>query len=243
MQLVLPTLTFRRPDGRLDTTATASYAERAAATWAHLFILSGTTTGGHHATPAERATVVDLWTDTIGTDRLTACCWTRDDIDHAQRKNVVPMVAMLNLAAQAEALDFLSGLPRPAYLFSHPEYSPGTWTPALATAAAHAGVLPAGAKVSKMPVDQLQELRASTGPEFTIWDGSARHIADSLTAGADGIVAAPLSHLPEPFPRQDIAEVQQAIDTTQAHLDTLPTRDARTAALFHLAGRPPGHAA
>jgi dihydrodipicolinate synthase/N-acetylneuraminate lyase len=79
-----------------------------------------------------------------------------------------------------------------------------------------------------MPVDQIQELRASTGPELTIWDGSARHIADSLTAGADGIVAAPLSHLPEPFPHQDVAEVQQAIDTAQAHLDTLPTRDART---------------
>lgn len=243
MQLVLPTLTFHRPDGRLDTTATARYAKRAAATWAHLFILSGTTTGGHHATSAERAAVVDLWADAIGTDRLTACCWNRDDIDHAQRKNVVPMVAMLNLADEAEALTFLADLPLPAYLFSHPEYSPATWTPALATAAASAGVLPAGAKVSKMPVSQIQELRASTGPEFTIWDGSARHIADSLTAGADGIVAAPLSHLPEPFPRQDVTEVQQAIDTTQAHLDTLPSRDARTAALFHLARRAPGHAA
>ncbi|ORT51527.1 hypothetical protein [Frankia sp. KB5] len=243
MQLVLPTLTFRRPDGRLDTTATARYAERAAATWAHLFILSGTTTGGHHATPAERATVVDLWADTVGTDRLTACCWTREDIDHAWRRNVVPMAVLRNLADQAEALDFLSGLPRPVYLFSHPEFSPATCTPALATAAAHAGVLPAAAKVSKMPVDQIRELRASTGPDFTIWDGTARHIADSLTAGTDGIVAAPLSHLPDPFPGPNVTALQHAIDTTQAHLDTLPSREARAAALFHLAARPPGHAA
>jgi hypothetical protein len=147
-----------------------------------------------------------------------------------------------DLETEHEALELLSHLPRPSYLFSHPEFSPITLTPSLSRAAADAGRLPAGAKTSKVSPEDLAALRAETGPTFTLWDGTARHIAASLAAGADGIVAAPLSHLPEPFPPRDVPELQDAIDQTQAHLDRLPARDARTAALLNLATQPAARA-
>ncbi|WP_041938779.1 MULTISPECIES: hypothetical protein [Frankia] len=235
MQLVLPALTFRTPDGAIDTAATVAYARRAAGTWAHRFILSGTTTGGHQASEADRAAVVDLWADTIGVDRLTACCWTPADITHATHAGVVPMVVLRDLANDAEALSLFAALPRPSYLFSHPEFSPTTLTPELAAAARAAGVLPAAAKVSKVPPSGIAALRTATGPDFTLWDGTARHISASLDAGADGIVTAPLSHLPDPFPATQADQLQAAIDAAQHHLDTQTGRDARTAALFVMA--------
>ncbi|SNQ51660.1 conserved hypothetical protein [Frankia canadensis] len=235
MQLVLPALTFRTPDGHIDAPATTAYAMRAARTWAYRFILSGTTTGGHQASETDRAAVVDLWADAIGVDRLTACCWTPADITHATDSGVVPMVVLRDLTSNAEALELFARLPKPSYLFSHPEFSPTTLTPELAATARAAEVLPAAAKVSKVPPAGIAALRSATGPSFALWDGTARHIAASLTAGADGIVTAPLSHLPHPFPRGDVAELQAAIDTAQHHLDTQGGRDARTSALFAMA--------
>ncbi len=48
-------------------------------------------------------------------------------------------------------------------------------------------------------------------------------------------MTAPLSHLPDPFPAAQVAQLQAAIDTAQHHLDTQTGRDARTAALFAMA--------
>ncbi len=242
MHLVLPALTFRTPSGAIDRPATADYARRAASTWAHRIILSGTTTGGHQASEADRAAIVELWAETIGTDRLTACCWTAADITNATATGVVPMVVLRDLANDHDALNLFAGLPRPSYLFSHPDFSPTTLTPQLASAAQTTGILPAAAKVSKVPPDRIAALRTATGPYFTLWDGTARHIAESLTAGADGIVTAPLSHLPDPFPTQDVTELQTAIDTAQHHLDTHHGRDARIAALLAMATPGTGHA-
>jgi dihydrodipicolinate synthase/N-acetylneuraminate lyase len=235
MQLVVPALTFRHPDGTLDTAETERYAQRAAATWVHVFILSGTTTSGHLSTVAERAATIDVWTKAVDPSRVVACCWTSADLTEAHRRDVPTMAVLRNLDTERHALDFLTSLPRQSYLFSHPEFSPATLTPSLCRAAADAGRLPSGAKTSKVTTGQLTTLRAATGPEFTLWDGTARHIAASLAAGADGIVAAPLSHLPEPFPSPSVPELQQAVDQTQARLDQLTDRAARTQALFHLA--------
>ncbi len=235
MQLVIPALTFRRTDGTIDTADNERYARRAAKTWAHMFILSGTTTGGHLATTAERARVLDIWADIAGLSRITACCWTAADVTAAEHRGITPMVVLRDLATGPQALRFLAALPRPNYLFSHPEFSPTTLTPQLSRAAADAGCLPTGAKVSKAAPGDLAAFRVATGPTFTLWDGTARHIAESLAAGADGIVAAPLSHIPDPFPPPDLPELQQAIDRTQTHLDQLPGRTARTTALVNLA--------
>ncbi|MCM3884792.1 hypothetical protein [Frankia sp. R82] len=235
MHLMLPALTFRTPSGDIDRPTTAAYAYRAAQTWAHRFILSGTTTGGHQTSEADRAMVVELWAETIGVDRLTACCWTAADITHATAAGVVPMIVLRDLASDHDVLNLFASLPRPSYLFSHPEFSPTTLTPQLAATAQAAGILPAAAKVSKVRPDTIAALRTATGPDFTLWDGTARHIAESLTAGADGIVTAPLTHLPDPFPTDNVTELQAAIDATQHHLDTQHGRDARTAALFAMA--------
>ncbi|WP_250639726.1 hypothetical protein [Frankia sp. AiPa1] len=230
------------PSGAIDRQVTADYARRAAGTWAHRFILSGTTTGGHQASEAERAAVAELWAETIGVERLTACCWTTADITNATAAGAVPMVVLRDLASDREALNLFASLPRPSYLFSHPEFSPTTLTPQLAAAAQTAGILPAAAKVSKVPTDTIAALRTATGPDFTLWDGTARHIAESLTAGANGIVTAPLSHIPDPFPTDNVTKIQAAIDTVQHHLDTHHGREARTAALFAMAMPGTGHA-
>ena len=60
MQFVLPALTFHRPDGALDVHGIRRYARRVAGTWADLFLLNGTTAGGHEASAAERAAVLSV---------------------------------------------------------------------------------------------------------------------------------------------------------------------------------------
>jgi hypothetical protein len=237
VQLVIPALTFRRTDGTLDTAGNERYARRAAETWAHLFILSGTTAGGHLTTTVERAAVLDVWAGVTGPSRIAACCWTPADVAEAERRGITPMVVLRDLATDGQALGLLGSLPQPSYLFSHPEFSPATLTPHLCRAAANAGCLPAGAKVSKASPEDLAALRTAAGPAFTLWDGTARHIAESLAAGANGVVAAPLSHIPDPFPPPSLPDLQHAVDQTQTHLDRLPDRAARTTALAELAAR------
>ncbi|KLL12188.1 MULTISPECIES: hypothetical protein [Protofrankia] len=237
LQLVIPALTFRTTDGAISTTDTERYARRAAATWADLFILSGTTTNGHTATTAERAATIDIWTAVISPDRITACCWSPADITEAERRGITPMVVLRDLHTIDQARGFLAALPNPSYVFSHPEFSGHTLTPDLAHSALAHGCLPRGAKVSKVGSEDLAALRGAAGPAFALWDGTARHIATSLAAGANGVVAAPLSHIPEPFPARDAPELQDAIDRTQTVLDQLPNRASRTDALINLARR------
>jgi hypothetical protein len=52
-----------------------------------VFVLSGTTTGGHHATVAERAATVDIWAKALDPSRVVACCWTSDDLTEAHRRD------------------------------------------------------------------------------------------------------------------------------------------------------------
>ncbi len=237
VQLVIPALTFRKVDGTISTTDTERYARRAAATWGDLFILSGTTTNGHTATTAERAATIDIWTAVIIPERITACCWSPADVTEAERRGITPMIVLRDLHTIDQAREFLATLPNPSYVFSHPEFSGHTFSPELARVAIANGRLPRGAKVSKVRPEDLATLRVATGPAFTLWDGTARHIAASLTAGANGIVAAPLSHIPELFPARDVPALQDAIDRTQAVLDQLPDRAARTDALIDRARR------
>ncbi len=110
-----------------------------------------------------------------------------------------------------------------------------TTPPGVTAAARVTSVLLAAAKVSKFPSSDIAALRTATGQDFALWDGTARHIAASLDGGADGIVTAPLSHLPDLFPAAQVVQLQAVIDAAQHHLDTQPGRDARTAALFAMA--------
>ncbi len=142
------------------------------------------------------------------------------------------MVVMRDLPSQQAALDLFATLPTGTYVYSHPMYSPATLDAALAAAAAAAGVLPAGGKIAKIGLAEIAQLRAATGPGFRLWDGSSRDIAARLQAGAEGVIATPLCHLPTPFPSQDLPVLQAALDYVQAELDALPTRPQRTSLLL-----------
>lgn len=211
------------------------YAARAAASWADAYLLSGSTTRGDLLTIAQRADLIDLWLQHLPPQRLIACCWQPEDITEATGRGVAAMMVMRNLPDRPAAVDFLATVPRGTYIYSHPMYTPAVFDAGLAADAAAAGVLPAGGKIAKIGLDGVAEVRAVTGPDFALWDGSSRHMAASVHAGAVGVIATPLSPLPMPFPSADLHVLQPAVDTMQAALDALPSRAERTAMLTRMA--------
>lgn len=84
-----------------------------------------------------------------------------------------------------------------------------------------------GAKISKLAVGDIGRIRSSIGDGFTLWDGSSRHIEASLAAGASGVVATPLSVLPEPFPRRSVEELQATVHRLYAEVDGAVSREDR----------------
>jgi dihydrodipicolinate synthase/N-acetylneuraminate lyase len=235
-EVVVPALALRTVDGaRLDIEATARYAQRAAATWADAFILSGSTTHGDLLTVEERTDVLGLWLRFVRASRLVACCWCQDDVREATQRGITPMVVMHSLRTDEEALLLLAGLPPGAYVYSHPKYESRVLDAALTAAARRQGVLPAGAKISKITTGDIAAIRRAAGTRWTLWDASSRHVAASLAAGASGVVASPLSHCPIPFPDRSLSVLQPAIDAVQTQMDELPTRDARSWFLHELA--------
>lgn len=219
-RLSIPALTFR-VDGRVDAATTTAYAQRAGRTWLDAFILSGTTTEGSSFTVPERARVLDLWLAVVARDRLLACCWHSQDVEQAVARGVRPLVVMRGLTSRAEALDFLGRIPPDAYVYSHPLHTPTVLDASLLAAANEKGVLPAGAKITKIPAGALPELREAVGPEFDLWDGSSRRIAASLAEGASGVISTPLAAIPEPFPAPD-ERLQTTVDLWQSRLDEVP---------------------
>lgn len=219
-QIVVPALALRTPDGtNLNPDATARYAQRAARTWADAFILSGSTTRGDQLTVDERTELLDLWTRAVPAARLVACCWCDDDVTEATRRAITPMVVMHSPRDHEQALALLACLPPGAYVYSHPKYDSTLLDASLTAAARQHGILPAGAKLSKVTADDITTIRRAAGPRWTLWDASARHINASLAAGASGVVATALSHLPVPFPDRSLSALQPAIDALQQQLD------------------------
>jgi hypothetical protein len=129
----------------------------------------------------------------------------------------------------------LEGLPPGAYVYSHPKYESRVLDVMLTAAARRQGILPAGAKISKITTDDIAAIRHAAGSQWTLWDASSRHVEASLAAGASGVVASPLSHCPIPFPDRSFSVLQPAIDAIQTQMDKLPTRDARSRLLHELA--------
>jgi dihydrodipicolinate synthase/N-acetylneuraminate lyase len=226
--IIVPALSFRSDAGGLDVSATARYAERAAGTWINRFILSGSTTRGDLLSISERASILDLWLQVAPPSRLIACCWCESDFQEARDRGIQPMAIMKDLHTSADALRFLGELPAGALVYSHPMYSQVILDPALAGAAQQTGQLPRGAKLAKISLDQVTQMRKAVGPDFLLWDGSARHVEASIAAGASGVIATPLSALPRPFPDHSLPEIQETVDRIQADLDQLPSRSSRT---------------
>jgi dihydrodipicolinate synthase/N-acetylneuraminate lyase len=235
-QIVVPTLALRTSGGvTLDTKATARYARRAARTWTDAFILSGSTTRGDLLTLDERTELLDLWLCFAPLARLVACCWCEDDVHEATRRAITPMVVMRSPRDDEQALSLLATLPHGAYVYSHPKYDSRVLDVGLIVAAREQGVLPAGAKLSKVTTADITAMRCAAGPRWTLWDASSRHIHASFAAGASGVVASPLSHFPSPFPDRSVSALQPMIDAVQAQMDQRPNRVARSQLLHELA--------
>ncbi len=235
LDIVVPALTLPDSSGAIDYEATHQYAKRAAATWIDYFILSGSTSRGQDLTPGQRASILDLWLDVTQPGRLLACCWEPADFDHAARRGITPMGVMRGLSSRTAALTFLRGIPRGAYIYSHPMFGGSVFDSELAAAASSAGVLPAGGKIAKITKPAITDVHRAAGDEFRLWDGSSRHIQESVDAGAVGVVATPLSTFTAPFPARQTSLIQAAVDPIQADLDALPERTARTAELMRRA--------
>ncbi len=234
-EIIVPALALRTAGGRLDETATKRYAQRAALTWVDRFLLSGTTTQGSTLSEAERVAVLDLWRELVPSARLVAGCWSDADVANALQRGVAPLVVMRALPDRAAAERFLRLLPDRAHVYSHPAHSPMVLDAQLCAMARRVGHLPAGAKVAKVRPNDLRAIRAETGSDFALWDASSRDIASSVTAGASGVVATPLSPFVEPLPRRELGALQAALDRAQSELDKLPSRRARSEYLHGLA--------
>jgi dihydrodipicolinate synthase/N-acetylneuraminate lyase len=237
-EVVIPALAFRTAENELDLGLTRAYAERAARTWTDRFILSGSTALGDLLASTERALILDVWSEVLERSRLVACCWCREDIEQAGQRKILPLVVMRDLRDEAQVCSFFAGLPEGAFVYSNPKFTPTALDPALAVDAQQRGLLPAGAKISKLAVGDIGRIRSSIGNGFTLWDGSSRHIETSLAAGASGVVATPLSVLPEPFPRRSVEELQATVHRLYAHVDGAVCREDRMDLLTSLFRHP-----
>lgn len=233
--IVVPALTIRTPEGGLDKQGTAQYAKRAASTWVDRFILSGTTARGYSMTERERLCVLRVWLDHTDPARVLACCWSRSDVDNAAEQGVTPIVVIPHLHDDHAALRFLASLPAGSFVYSHPGNSPTVFDDQLCSKARSSDCLPVGAKLSKASRSEIAAVRAQAGPSFILWDGSSRDIAESIAAGATGVVTTPLSPITQPFPPRDLTQLQPVLNEVQAHLDQLPSREARSDHLSALA--------
>jgi hypothetical protein len=233
--VVVPVLSIPAENGTIDQAATLRYATRAAATWVDALLISGSTAQGHLLSIDERAQLLDLWLTVADPHRLLACCWAPADLDHAAARGITPMAVLRGLPDRSAALDFLASLPPGSTIYSHPTLFDGQhFDIDLARAAAAGGVLPHGGKLAKVSTGDVAEIH-TTAPDFRLWDGSSRRIAESLKAGASGIVATPLAAFDRPFPVRDVASIQQRVNGIQTVLDAMPTRSSRTAELLRRA--------
>jgi dihydrodipicolinate synthase/N-acetylneuraminate lyase len=228
VRLVVPVLHFIDVDGRLDRLLTRAYIRRATETWIDRFLLCGATANGGELTPGERLEVLDLWLEETEASRLYHCCWGADDVLATLKKHVRP-VAVLRGSWTFEAVrNWISSLPSQTIIYSNPRLTSVVFDAELAEALRISGALPFGAKVSKVSLPHLQELRIATGPHFELLHGSARDIIGSLRSGASGVVSAPLCFIPDPFPGRSVAEIQEAVLDIQKELDRITDREDRS---------------
>jgi dihydrodipicolinate synthase/N-acetylneuraminate lyase len=235
--IVVPTLTLLDSSGSPDVRANRAYAARACRTWVDRFLICGSTSRGDTLTHKQRTDLVDLWLDTAGADRIVACCWQPEDVSVAVARSVSPMVVMRGHATATDALAMVASLPTGALIYSHPMFGSVVFDSDFANRARAVGELPAGGKIAKVSVDELRRLRHVVGQDFALWDGSSRHIAQSMAAGASGVVATPLCIFPDPFPSRAVNILQRAVTEIQDRLDLLPTREARRDSLLDEAVR------
>jgi dihydrodipicolinate synthase/N-acetylneuraminate lyase len=230
--VVVPVLTLIGRDGRIDRGACAAYAQRAAESWLDGFLVSGSLGLGPTMSAASRLDSLAIWREHMPAGRLLGCAWDAAEVAEVYQLGVRP-VAVLRCAEDDHAvLGQLEGLPGQAWVYSHPQYSPAVLSSGVVEKARAAGVLPAGAKVSKVGPGEVRSLRDAAGPSFALFDGRCRHVRASVAAGATGVVAVPLATLPEDLPpRDDLDGLQAVIDRGQRVVDAFPDVVNQVAAL------------
>ncbi|MDQ2709208.1 MAG: hypothetical protein M3Z25_16940 [Actinomycetota bacterium] len=235
MQVMVPVLTLTNRAGGVDRGACAAYAKRAGGTWLDGFLVSGSLGLGLARSVAERMSMLEVWLDNVPSVRLLACAWDRAEVEEILLFGVRPVAVLRGAEDDCAVLELLRSLPAGAYLYSHPQYSPAVLSPAVVEKARAEGVLVAGAKVSKVELDEVRALRSAAGPEFELFDGRCRHVKASVESGATGVVAVPLSTLPADLPpREDVAALQAVIDRGQAVVDAEPDVASQATALLRI---------
>lgn len=223
VSVMVPVLTMRNRDGRMDRGASAAYARRAAETWLDGFLVSGSIGLGSALSAAERRETLEVWLDHVPVWRLLACAWEAGEADEIRQLGVRPVAVLRGAEDDNAVLELLRSLPPESYLYSHPQYTSAVLSPVVVEKARAEGVLVAGAKVSKVELDEVRALRSAAGAEFELFDGRCRDVRASVEAGATGVVAVPLATLPQDLPpREDVATLQAVIDRTQAVVDSEP---------------------
>jgi dihydrodipicolinate synthase/N-acetylneuraminate lyase len=229
---MVPVLTLVDEWGQVDAGACSAYAQRASEGWLDLFLVSGSLGLGFALARETRRELVHTWLARVSASRLVACCWEAGEVEEVAALGVRPMVVLRGAEGDGAVLDALRELPGGCFVYSHPQYTPSTLTAPVVEKARADGVLPVGAKVSKVELDEVRALRAAAGPGFELFDGRCRHVRASVEAGATGVVAVPLSTLPADLPpRDDLDGLQTVIDRGQAVVDRLPDLASQAAEL------------
>lgn len=220
LSVIVPVLSLLDARGQVDRGACVAYAQRARETWVDGFLVAGSLGMGARLADDVRQDLFDIWVDNVPADRLLMCIWQRAEVERFAGTGVRPVLVLRDLEDDAAVLRALDGLPKDALVYSHPQYTSAVLTPAVVDKARSMGTLPAGAKVSKVELDDVRALREAAGPEFGLFDGRCRHIRASVAAGATGVVAVPLTVLPQDLPsRANVDALQAVIDRGQAVVD------------------------
>ena len=230
--VMVPVLTLLDSAGRLDRGACLAYAQRARETWLDLFLVAGSLGLGSTMTRRARSELLAVWLEQVPVSRLVVCGWEPGEVEDIAQSGVRPMAVLQGAGDESAVLDVLTGVPNEAFVYSHPQYSPVTISAAVLAKARAMDALPAGAKMSKVGLDDIRAAREVLGSEFTLLDGRCRHLGESVRAGATGVVAVPLSVLPADLPpRGDVAGLQAVIDRVQMVVDGQPSVASQAHAL------------
>jgi dihydrodipicolinate synthase/N-acetylneuraminate lyase len=230
--IMVPVLSLFDRRGRIDRGACFAYAQRARETWLDAFLLVGSLGLGFQLPLTVRRELAEVWLGNMPVERLMVCAWHPSEVEEISQTGARPVLVLRQMEGDGEILDALRPLPPGSLIYSHPQYTSTVFSSGLAEKARDDGVLPAGAKVSKIDLADVRELRSAVGPEFALFDGRCRHVRASVEAGASGVVAVPLATLPDDLPaRDDLAALQAVIDRSQAIVDSHPDVASQAGAL------------
>jgi len=218
--VMVPVLSLLDRRDQVDRGACAAYAQRACETWLDGFLVAGSLGLGFRLPERVQWDLLEVWRSHVPADRLFACAWRPSETLRISDAGVRPVLVLRDLKDDDAVLRALESLPTDALVYSHPQYTGAVLSSAVVDKARSIGSLPAGAKVSKVELEDVRALREAAGPEFALFDGRCRHVCASVAAGATGVVAVPLTVLPEDLPpRENVHALQAVIDRGQAVVD------------------------